>query len=65
MAALTKARFRDWEVGEIWAKAVDRGFDGLKLVRGWGSGIVYRGERFRVSHHIGGALALRWWVRVI
>jgi hypothetical protein len=37
----------------------------LEYGRVGGNGIVYKGRRIRVSHHIRGAWASRLWVRVI
>jgi hypothetical protein len=37
-----KARFRDWQMGEIGAKTVDRVGYLLELGRGWRSGIIYK-----------------------
>jgi hypothetical protein len=48
---LAKVRFGDREMSKVGTKAIDRGLNGLKLVRGWGSRIVWQrgGIRSRLN----------------
>jgi len=52
MAAGAQVRFGDWQVSKVGTELVDCGLDFLELGGGWGSGIVYKGGRFRVLINI-------------
>jgi hypothetical protein len=58
MTALAEARFRDWQVSKVGAKGVDCRFNNLDFVGGRGSGIVYKGRRFRDRRQILGGQGL-------